>query len=148
MCRLLRYILRDSYFVCSVIINVKALNEPARLLFFSLCASRQYLRATTNLLSFGFSAFKPEWLRLEELAHCQEKVLSTRQHPLAAAQLSWLGSAWRGVVVQQGTSMSSGTPGRPGGRRWALLWLIRSSMPLRTARGCSGRHRALLCTVC
>ena len=32
--------------------------------------------------------------------------------------------------------------GTTGGRRWALLWLtrIRSSMPLRTARGGSGHH--------
>ena len=36
----------------------------------------------------------------------------------------------RGVVVPRGTRMSAGTTG---GRRWALLLLIRSSMPLRTA---------------
>ena len=32
---------------------------------------------------------------------------------------------WRGVVVPWGTLLSSGTTG---GRRWAPLWLIRSSM--------------------
>ena len=38
----------------------------------------------------------------------------------------------RGVVVPRRARMSSGTTDR---RRWVRLWLIRSSMPLRTARG-------------
>ena len=52
----------------------------------------------------------------------------------------WPTDDWvRGTVARSsraaGTRMSSGTTG---GRRWALLWLIRSSMPLRTARGATG----------
>ena len=60
--------------------------------------------------------------------------------PAGAVLLAnWLGR-WLGAVVSRGTRMSSGTTG---GRRWALLWLIRSSMPLRTARGGGGRCSAL-----
>ena len=60
-----------------------------------------------------------------------------------------IGFRWMGV-----TAFRVGEASRPGkrenyyngdgGRRWALLWLIRSSMPLRTARG---RRWVLLCPV-
>ena len=55
-------------------------------------------------------------------------------------------SGWvRGtVVVPRCTRMSSGTTG---GRRWALFWLIRSLMPLRTAQWAGGRWSAVTGTV-
>ena len=64
--------------------------------------------------------------------------------PTDAGSVAGFVGRWRGVVVPRCTRMSSGTTG---GRRWALFWLIRSLMPLRTAQGAGGRWSAVTGTV-
>ena len=47
----------------------------------------------------------------------------------------WVRGRWPGVVVSRATRISSGTMG---GRRWTLLWLIRSAMPFARPGGAVG----------